>query len=76
MEAHKGHFPVIKKGILIFSHLPLSSGALHFSVLLDSHKTFSEQPLSWNWGMFSVSQVKQSRVGGAIIHHCTPRLTK
>lgn len=48
-----------KKGVLISSHLPPSSGALHFSILLDSHKTFSEVFLNWNWDMFSVSQVKQ-----------------
>lgn len=35
-----------KKGVLIASHLPPSSGALHFSNLLESHKTFSEVFLS------------------------------
>lgn len=63
IEAHESHFPFVKKkkrgGILIFSHLPHSSGALHFSRSLGSRETFSERFLSWNWGMFSVSQVKQ-----------------
>lgn len=59
-EAPKGHFPLAKKkAVLISSHLPPSSGALHFKILLDSHKTFSEVFLSWNWDMFSVSQVKR-----------------
>lgn len=65
IEAPESRFPFVKKikggggGILIFSHLPHSSGALRFSLSLDSHETFSERFLSWNWGMFSVSQVKQ-----------------